>query len=140
MIGKKVFVYTDDCGHCHVFPCENSEDLIAIYEKAAQHVIDSLEGHKKLEAMHSGNVTQEDIDACTSGTAKKMLQAELRKQQKLGTREDEEIKRIKGHITAIKKGDEEAEEDFIENMDGHGIRLDSGHGDVGKCTIEEPYF
>jgi hypothetical protein len=139
MIGDKVFVYIDDCGHCHVFPCENREDLINIYETAANHVIEYLEGRKKLFEKDN-SVTQEDIDACTSDRAKQLLKVELRKQQKLSVREDEEIKLIRGYIAAIKEGDEYAEEDFIENMDGHEIRLCSGHGDIGKCTIQEPNF
>ena len=140
MIGEKVFVYLDDCGHYHVFPCRNREDLVAIYEAAAKHIIGYLEGQKEFESKKGDPITQEDIDACTSDAAKKMLEVELRKQQKRGASCLREINRIKNHIAAIKEGDEEAEEKFIENMYGFEIRLGSQRGEGGVCTVQEPNF
>ena len=137
MINDKVFVYVDDEGHCHVFPCENREDLINIYEAAANSIIEYLEDKKKLFEKESP-VTQEDVDACPSERAKQILKGELRQQQRRVTREDEEIKLIKGHISDIKKGGEAEEEDFIENMAGHGINF--RYGEFGCTTIQKPNF
>jgi len=138
MIDEKVFVYNDMDGHTYVFPCRNREELVAIYEAAATHVLNSRLNNRFPRHYGGDSVTQKDIDACTSERARKMLEVEMREQQNHDSNDVEEVERIKNQIAGIKAGSSLAEIEFIENMEGYEIRLGANRHEGGTMVIQKP--